>query len=156
MFINNNHTSFHLHWKWNLIKLRKFWKYYETDCLQNFLLLFMFLLAAKLVKNSHIYAKTVFTFAKSVLNQTWNSFNTKFEPQWEDRKSSYQVRQLLGVFWLLNCCNFSLKGCEKPKTYQNRQRNYVWRTLGRERIKKMFPETITHKITKTNSTFHTK
>ena len=29
-------------------------KYYETDCLQNFLLLFMALLTAKLVKNTHI------------------------------------------------------------------------------------------------------
>ena len=29
-------------------------KYYENDCLQNFILLFMSLIAAKFIKNSHI------------------------------------------------------------------------------------------------------
>ena len=32
MFISNNRTSFHLSWKENLVKHRKFSKYYETDC----------------------------------------------------------------------------------------------------------------------------
>ena len=41
-------------WKKNLAKHWKVSKYYETDCLQNFLLLFMFLLTTKFVKNSHI------------------------------------------------------------------------------------------------------
>ena len=54
MFISNNRTSFHLWWKENLVKHPKVSKYYEADCLQNFILLFMFLLTAKLVKKSHI------------------------------------------------------------------------------------------------------
>ena len=41
-------------WKKNLAKHWKVSKYYETDCLQNFLLLFMFLLTTNFVKNSHI------------------------------------------------------------------------------------------------------
>ena len=32
MFISNNRPSFHLWWKENLVKHRKVWKYYETDC----------------------------------------------------------------------------------------------------------------------------
>ena len=32
MFISNNHPSFHLWWKENLVKHRKVSKYYETDC----------------------------------------------------------------------------------------------------------------------------
>ena len=33
-----------------------------------------------------------------VLKQTWNSLSTKFRPQWKDRKSSYQVKQILKRF----------------------------------------------------------
>ena len=43
-------------------------------------------------------ARIFFIFLKTFLKQTWNAFNTKFQPQWKDRKSSYQVRQILGLF----------------------------------------------------------
>ena len=39
------------------------------NCLQNFLLLFMSLLTAKFVKNSHIWARIYFIFLKNVLKQ---------------------------------------------------------------------------------------
>ena len=61
----------------------------------------MFLLTVKLVKNSHIYATNFFMLLESVLKQTWNSFNANLEPQWKDRKTSYQVRQIFGHFCLL-------------------------------------------------------
>ena len=32
MFITNNHASFRLWWKENLVKLQKVSKYYENDC----------------------------------------------------------------------------------------------------------------------------
>ena len=54
MLISNNRASFHLWQKENLLKHQRVSKYYESDCLQNFLLLFMFLLTAKFVKNSRI------------------------------------------------------------------------------------------------------
>ena len=53
-FIRNNRASFHLWERENLVKQQKVLKYYENDCPQGFRLLFMFLLAAKFVKNSHI------------------------------------------------------------------------------------------------------
>ena len=81
MFISNNRLSFHLWRKENLVKHRKVSKYYETDCLQNFLLLFMFLLTTKFVKNSHIQARVFFIFLKNVSKQSCDSFNTKFQPQ---------------------------------------------------------------------------
>ena len=52
--ISSNRTSIHLWRKENLVKHPKVSKYYETDCLQNFLLFFMFLSTAKSVKSSHI------------------------------------------------------------------------------------------------------
>ena len=55
----------------------------------------MFLITAPIDQNSHIKAKIYFIFLKNVLKQTWKSFNTKFRPQWKDRKSSYKVRQIL-------------------------------------------------------------
>ena len=101
MFISNNRPSFHLWWKKNLVKHWKVSKYYETNCLQNFLLLFMFLLTTKFVKNSDVPATILFLFIKIVLNQTWNCFIIKSQPQWKVRKSSYQVREILGVFFHL-------------------------------------------------------
>ena len=59
----------------------------------------MFLLPTKFAKNSNIWARIFFIVLKHVLKQTWNPFNTKFQPQWKDRKGSYQVRQVLGL-----CC----------------------------------------------------
>ena len=64
MFITNNHASFHLQWekKKKLGKFQKVLKYYVHDCLQNFLLFFMFLLTASIVENSHILAGIYFIF----------------------------------------------------------------------------------------------
>ena len=54
MLINNNHALFHLWGKENLVKHQEVSKYYENDCLRNFVLLFMSLLRAPTAKNRHI------------------------------------------------------------------------------------------------------
>ena len=58
----------------------------------------MSLLTYWIVKNSHILAGTYFIFLKNVLYQTWKAFKAKFGPQWKDRESKYQVRQILTLF----------------------------------------------------------
>ena len=90
---NNNRISFHWWQKEDVVNHQKVSKYYENDCLQHFLLLFMSLLTAIIVKNSHISARIWFIFPKNVLKQTWKSFSIKFQSQLKDRKSSYQVRR---------------------------------------------------------------
>ena len=72
------HASFHLSWKEILLNHQKVSKCYEHDCLQTLFLLFMSLLTAFIVKNSHILAGIYFIFLKKVLEQTWKAFNTKF------------------------------------------------------------------------------
>ena len=59
---------------------------------------YFFLLTASIIKNRHIQAKSYFILLKNVLKQTWESFNTKFQPQQKNRKSSYQVREILALF----------------------------------------------------------
>ena len=54
MFLSNNRASFHFLSTENLVKYHKVSKYHENDFVQNFLLLFMFLLTATTVKNSQI------------------------------------------------------------------------------------------------------
>ena len=44
MFISNHRATFHLWRKENLLRHQKVLNYYENDCLQNFLLLFVSLL----------------------------------------------------------------------------------------------------------------
>ena len=98
MFITNNHTSFHLRSKKNLVKYQKVSKCYVHNCLRNFLLVFMFLLTALIVKNSLILAEIYFIFLKTILDQTSKSLDAKFGPQWKDRSSSCQVRKNLALF----------------------------------------------------------
>ena len=101
ILISKNRTSFHLWWNENLGKLQQVSKYYGKDCLQIFLLLLMSLLKTKFVKNSHIWGKIYLTFLKNELKQTRNSFNTKFQAQWKACSSSYQLKQILAVFFEL-------------------------------------------------------
>ena len=101
MLITNNHASFHLYWKQNLLIYQIVWNYYEHSCLQNFLLLFMSLLTVLIVKSSHILAGICFIFLKNVADQTWNTFNIKFGPQLKDRERCYWVRQILALFCIL-------------------------------------------------------
>ena len=63
------------------MKRQKVLKYCEHECLQNVLLLFMFLLTTVLVKNDHIKVRTFFIFIENVLNQTLNAFNANFRRQ---------------------------------------------------------------------------
>ena len=81
MFITNNHTSFYLWRKENLVKHQKVSKYYDCDCLQNIILLFMSLLTGPVVKNSHLLAGIYFFFLKNAIDQTLKAFSTKFGPQ---------------------------------------------------------------------------
>ena len=60
----NSHASFHLWWKENLLNHQKVSKNYEYNCLQNFLLLFMSLLTALIVGNSHILTVIYFICLK--------------------------------------------------------------------------------------------
>ena len=52
LLLVSNLNSFHLWWKDNLVKYQKVSKYYDEDCLINFLLRFMSLLTAPVFKNS--------------------------------------------------------------------------------------------------------
>ena len=70
MFTTNNHGSLHLWCKENLVKYQKVSKYYDHDSLENFILVFMFLLTALFVKNSMILAGIYFIFLETVLDQT--------------------------------------------------------------------------------------
>ena len=62
--IPNNHAPCHLWGKESLLNHQKVLKYYENDCLQKFILLFMSLLTALIVKNSLILAVIYFIFIK--------------------------------------------------------------------------------------------
>ena len=58
----------------------------------------MSLLRALTVKNSYNLTGIYLPFLKNVLYQTLKVFNTKFEPQCNDRESTCQVRQTLVFF----------------------------------------------------------
>ena len=100
MLITNNHASFYFVSKQNLFKHEKVLKFYEHYCFQNFVLLFMSSLTASVVKNSHVLAGIFFIFLKNDLDQVYKrkSLNTKFRPQWNDQKSSSQVKPILVAF----------------------------------------------------------
>ena len=156
MFISNNRPSLPLWWKENLVKHQQVSKYYENDSPQNFLLVFKFSIPTKFVRNSHIWAKIYFMFLENVLKQTWNSFNTKFEDQSKSWKNSYQVKQILALFCYLIPPILVYSSVEGLRVNKIVKRNQVWKGLWWARIKKMVPETITHEMSETNSSFHVK
>ena len=47
----------------------------------------------------------------------------KLQPQLQNRKGSYQVRQIVGHFLQYNRSNFMLKQCERPLSYQKCQKS---------------------------------
>ena len=63
-FITNNHTSFHLWSKQNLLNHQIVSKYYENDCLESFLLLSVSLLTALIVKKNHILGGIYFNVSR--------------------------------------------------------------------------------------------
>ena len=73
-FITNNHASFHLCWTENLLNHEKVSKYYEYDCLQNFILLFIPLLTTLIVKNSLILAGIFFVFLQKRVRLSLKGF----------------------------------------------------------------------------------
>ena len=118
--------------KKKLLIYQKVSKYYEHGCLQKFLSLFMSLLTALIGENSHILGGIYFIFLKNRRRPTWKAFNTKFGPQWKDRESSYQVRQILAFFCKLvalildwNC----LKGLTVTKIVKQIKFEGVWGEL---------------------------
>ena len=70
MFATDNHASLDGRLKENLVKHQRVSKYYENECLQNFILLFCFV-RAPIVKNSHIWTGIYFFFRKNLLKQIY-------------------------------------------------------------------------------------
>ena len=115
MFITSNVDLFYFWSKKNLVKHQKASKYCDQDCQKNFLLHFMSLLAAPIFKNSYVWLKFILSFSENILDQTSKAFNTKFGPQWKDKKSSYQLKQILQLFLKITYSSFELKVLESPK-----------------------------------------
>ena len=155
MFLSNNGPSFHLWWKENLVKHREVSKYYETDCLQNFILLFMLLLTTKFVKTIIFRIEFCLSCEKNVLKQTWHSFNTKFQTQWKDREKSYHVTIIWGLFCHSIALILGLNSLKDLRVTKNVKEIKFGGVSGELESKKV-PEKMTHKICKTNFCFHVK
>ena len=130
-----------------MIKHHEVSKYYDTDWLQNFLLLFMFASTTKFVKNSHISARLISTFLKNVLKQSWNSFNTNFKPQWKGLKSSYQANKILRLFChsvALTLRQNSVKSLKNTK--KDKETNYEWICGELESQKSILKQSVTKEL----------
>ena len=82
-------TSVSLVAKNNLVKHKKSLKILWPWLLWKFRLLFVSLITAPNVKNSHILAWKQLSFWKNTIEQAWKSSDTKFGRQWIGRKRSY-------------------------------------------------------------------
>ena len=58
----------------------------------------MYLLTAPIILNNRNLTGIYFVFLKKRARPNQRSFHTKFGPQLKDRKSSYEVRQILALF----------------------------------------------------------
>ena len=74
MFITNNHDSFHLWRKENLVIYQKVSQYYDQDCLKKFFFHFMSLLRAPILKNNQFLAEIFFIFLKTRPGSNFKGF----------------------------------------------------------------------------------
>ena len=72
-----------------------------------------------------------------MLKQTWHSFTTKFQTQWKDRESSYDVRLIFGLF----CSSIafilglnSVKGVRVTKNVKEIKFEGVWGELESRKV----------------------
>ena len=117
---------------------------------------FLSLLTTLVVENSQSFTGIFFMFLEIQLDQTCKAFNTLFGSQWKDRESSFQVRQILELFFHTSCSNVMLILCQRCQSYKNCPKNQIWMGPGQLTSKKLLPKAITHQIFKTNSSFHLK
>ena len=138
MFMTNNHASFQLRWKENLLTYQNVSKYYEHRCLQNFLSLFISLLTALIVKKSNILAGIYFIFPQKHRRLNLEGFQSQI---WTSIKRSGKYLSSntnLSTFLHISCSNFKLKLCQRPLGYKNCQTNQFGRGLRGFRNKKLF------------------
>ena len=110
----------------------------------------------KLLRTVIFLAEIYFIFLESVAHQTSEAFNTKFGPQWKDRKTSSKVKQIFAPFCKLvalildqNCIKvLRVSKCVKQIIFER-----VW---WRVRSKILFEETILAKLFQTNCSFSLK
>ena len=99
MFITNNHDSFHLWWHENFVSHQNVSKDYGQDCLKFFFFAFYFLISSfNCLKHSSFLTEFYFILLENVIHQTSKAFNIKFGPQWKDRRSSSEVKQIFVLF----------------------------------------------------------
>ena len=136
MFRKNNRPSFHFWCNDIFVKHEKVWKYYETHCVEKVIFLFMLLWTPIFVENSNISATIFFIFLKNLLKQTWNSFDTKFQLQGKDLRSNYQVKENFRNFCQLVIMVLGQNNVKGLKFTKCLKKNYDWRGLELEKIKK--------------------
>ena len=150
MFISNYWVSFPLRCKKkkNLVKRQKASKYYENDCLLRFPLLFMCLLTASIVIKSHSKTRICIIFLKNVLKQILTSL-----------KISEKLLISKANFCTFLKLNYSIlvRNCVKELRVTKILKEISFEGVREEpQEKKLFSETIIHKIFKTISRFHIK
>ena len=80
----------------------------------------------------------------------------QFGPQWENQRSSYQVREILEFFFGNYMLKFYSKFVSKALHFQRFSKKSNLKDLRPVRSKKMFPETIIHKMLEKKSIFYVK
>ena len=108
MFISNNRALFHSWWKENLVKHQNVPIYYENWLPAKFSFAFCVFIKRTICFNELYLGQNLLylIFLKNVLRPSWKSFNSKFQPQRKDLKSSYHVRPILAVFCNLIALNY--------------------------------------------------
>ena len=105
-----SNSSGNLWWKENLLNHQKVTKYYEHDCLQDFLLLFMSLLTAF---DSYILAGIIFIFLKKGPRPNLKGFQYQIwtlVKRWGKQLSS---KTNVSTFLQISYSNFRLKLCQR-------------------------------------------
>ena len=110
----------------------------------------------KLLRTVIFLAEIYFIFLESVVHQTSKAFNTKFGPQWKDRKTSSKVKQILAPFCKLVALILGQNYIKVLRVSKCVKQIIFERVWWRVWSKKLFEETILAKLFQTNCSFSLK
>ena len=97
----------------NLLKFQQVSKYFEPNCLQNFLLLFISLLTVLIVKNGHILAKVFFTILKKRPRPNVKGIQYQFWTSLKRSQKSLSIKTNFGAFLQITCSKFEFNLCQR-------------------------------------------
>ena len=130
--MSNNQASFYLWWMENLLSHQNILKYYEHECLKNFVLLVMPLFSVLFVKSSYILTGICFAFLRNHPRRDLKGFQYQIRSSVKGSGKQLPCKTNFRLFLEISYSDFSrnsVKGFRVTKIFDQIKFEGVWGEL---------------------------